>query len=103
MVVSPVPTYKVYSDLAVVPIPTFLVVWIPTVLGPYAQVPPAPAPPPKSSLAIPIQPVPIPLYINNLPYPSDSSKDTSSRSLINPAPPPPIVYNCCSTLLTKSL
>ena len=31
------------------------------------------------------------------------SKLTSSRSLMNPAPPPPMVYNCCSTLLTKSL
>ena len=32
-----------------------------------------------------------------------ASKVTSSRSLMNPAPPPPMVYNCCSTLLTKSL
>ena len=44
-------TYNLYSDLAVVPTPTFFVVWIPTEST--CQVPPAPTLPPRLSLAIP--------------------------------------------------
>ena len=34
---------------------------------------------------------------------SNPSILTSAMSLMNPAPPPPTVYNCCSTLFTNNL
>ena len=83
-VVVPLPTYKLYADLAVVAIPTFLVVWTPIALD--AHVPPTPVPPP--------------LFATHAWFFRTYSLSSEGASSI---PPPPIADSCCWTLLTNTL